>query len=162
VKLMRKRKEGFTLVELLIVMAVIAALMGALVPVALNAINHAKATRVAENMRTILAAAQQYAYSEHSIPSTNILAANNAVTGGDLNDYGISYKSGGNWVPLSGLTGSNASKTITSDATIAVYYTPDKPTAKQLGDVWSRISEVDKVDGNNTHPAATTTIAKYW
>jgi len=84
---MRKKREGFTLVELLIVMAVIAALMGALVPVALSAISHANATRVAENLQSLVTQVQQYAYSNHTIPSTSDLA--NSVSGGNLGDYAI-------------------------------------------------------------------------
>jgi len=84
---MRKKREGFTLVELLIVMAVIAALMGALVPVAISAINHANATRVAENLQSLVTQVQQYAYSNHTIPSTSELA--NSVSGGNLGDYAI-------------------------------------------------------------------------
>jgi len=84
---MKKRREGFTLVELLIVMAVIAALMGALVPVAISAINHANATRVAENLQSLVTQVQQYAYSNHAIPTTTALST--SVSGGNLDDYTI-------------------------------------------------------------------------
>ncbi len=65
---MRKR-EGFTLVELLIVMAVIAALLATLTPVAVNAVKKAKATQVVSNLRSLAAAAQQYIYTEQNAPS---------------------------------------------------------------------------------------------
>ena len=84
---MKKRREGFTLVELLIVMAVIAALMGALVPVAISAINHANATRIAENLQSLVTQVQQYAYSEHKIPTIGDLSG--SVSGGNLDDYTI-------------------------------------------------------------------------
>ncbi len=65
---MRKR-EGFTLVELLIVMAVIAALMATLTPIAVNAVKQAKATQVVSNLRSLAAAAQQYIYTEQEQPT---------------------------------------------------------------------------------------------
>ena len=84
---MRKKREGFTLVELLIVMAVIAALMGALVPVAISAINHANATRIAENLQSLVTQVQQYVYSNHATPTTNLSSLSGSVSGGNLGDY---------------------------------------------------------------------------
>jgi len=49
-------RKGFTLVELLIVLAVIAALMSVATPLALNAVKNAKASQVAQNFRNIKAA----------------------------------------------------------------------------------------------------------
>lgn len=46
-------KKGFSLVELLIVLAVIAALIATITPVALNAISKAKATQVTRNITTL-------------------------------------------------------------------------------------------------------------
>jgi len=46
-------KKGFTLVELLIVMAIIAALMAVATPTGVNALAQAKATAVAANFRTL-------------------------------------------------------------------------------------------------------------
>ncbi|MGC8544576.1 MAG: type II secretion system protein [Athalassotoga sp.] len=91
---MRKKREGFTLIELLIVMAVIAALMGALIPVALSAINHANATRIAENLQSLVTQVQQYAYSNHTLPTISDLST--SVSGGNINDYVIGTYSGGN------------------------------------------------------------------
>ena len=155
---MKKRKEGFTLVELLIVMAVIAALMGALVPVAMNAIRRANATRIVENMRTALTAAQQEFYSEHTIPGTGLLVSKSLVTGGSLKDFGISYKEGASYSPVT----SNGSVTITAaTAIIAVYYIGGI-SESDLHNAWSQVATVDSVDGSKPHPAATTTVAKYW
>ena len=55
-----KARKGFTLVELLIVMAIIAALMAILIPMAGGAMKKAKATRVAVMMRNVEQAAEQY------------------------------------------------------------------------------------------------------
>jgi general secretion pathway protein G len=47
------KKKGFSLVELLIVLAVIAALIATITPVAMNAIKKSKATKVAQNLKTL-------------------------------------------------------------------------------------------------------------
>ncbi len=148
---MKRRKEGFTLIELLIVMAVIAALMGALVPVAMSAIKHANATKVAENMRTILSSAQQYAYSEHDVPDTETLEASNLVTGQwATSDYSIATGTTGgvlnsNWTIPSG----------TASVVIRVIYNGKSSTAKELNNVWNEISKTGT-------PEATTTVGVYW
>ncbi|PVD17031.1 MULTISPECIES: prepilin-type N-terminal cleavage/methylation domain-containing protein [unclassified Mesotoga] len=59
---MKNRKRGFSLVELLIVLAVIAALIATITPVALNAIKKAKATQVAQNLKTLATALENAAY----------------------------------------------------------------------------------------------------
>ncbi|PVD17033.1 MULTISPECIES: type II secretion system protein [unclassified Mesotoga] len=59
---MKNRKRGFSLVELLIVLAVIAALIATITPVALNAIQKAKATQVAQNLKTLASAFENKAY----------------------------------------------------------------------------------------------------
>ncbi len=59
---MKNRKRGFSLVELLIVLAVIAALIATITPVALNAIKKAKATQVAQNLKTLTASLENAAY----------------------------------------------------------------------------------------------------
>jgi len=59
---MKNRKRGFSLVELLIVLAVIAALIATITPVALNAIKKAKATQVAQNLKTLASAIENKAY----------------------------------------------------------------------------------------------------
>jgi general secretion pathway protein G len=57
-----RRKNGFSLVELLIVLAVIAALIAVVTPIALNAIAKAKATQVAENLKVIGGAIENSIY----------------------------------------------------------------------------------------------------
>ena len=63
-------KKGFTLVELLIVMAVIAALMAVATPMALNAVKQAKASQVAQNLNALKTSVEQYFFSEKDIPKT--------------------------------------------------------------------------------------------
>lgn len=154
---MRKRKEGFTLVELLIVMAVIAALMGALIPVAINAINHANATRVAENMRSLLTAAQQYTYTNHEIPSISTIKDNNLVTGSlNTSDYEIVYATGTSSLQV---VGSDTWPSGATSVTIGAFY-KGGITADAIHKVWSNATSTSI--GGNSGVVATTTIAAYW
>ncbi len=156
---MRKRKEGFTLVELLIVMAVIAALMGALVPVALNAINHANATRVAENLRAIQSAVQNYAYSEHEIPSLDTLISGNYLNGHiTTSDYTIYYKSGTTWTHLTTNTASISNATVT----VAIIY-QGPVSGSLINKAWSEATTTNVTNIDSSGKAMVTTIiAKYW
>jgi len=149
---MRKKREGFTLVELLIVMAVIAALMGALVPVALSAISHANATRVAENLQSLVTQVQQYAYSEHALPSMSVLAT--SVSGGNTSDYEI-------WEMTPQSSVINTPTTISTSLTqFAVVYTGGGVTAADVHNVWSGATAV--VSGVSGTVMATGVINKYW
>jgi len=98
---MKNRKRGFSLVELLIVLAVIAALIATITPVALNAIRKAKATQVAQNLKTLASAIENAAYVNGV---NDALLIKNSAAGGttkislddigrDINesDYGFTY-----------------------------------------------------------------------
>jgi len=162
---MRKKREGFTLVELLIVMAVIAALMGALIPVAINAINHANATRIAENLQSLVTQVQQYAYSEHQIPAIGNLSG--SVSGGNLTDYQIYTVTAGKLASAVSIT--------TSPATFYVVYMP-KFAPIDVHNVWNgagvltngttfSTSVTTTTSGTTTtssSPAAMGVIVKYW
>ena len=65
-------RKGFTMIEMLIVLAVIAALMSVITPTAINAIKSAKGTQIALNMRTALIVAQEYLMTEQKseVPAT--------------------------------------------------------------------------------------------
>jgi len=63
-------KKGFALVELLIVLAVIAALMAVATPMAFNAVKQAKASQVAQNLQNIKAAVENYVSTERELPSS--------------------------------------------------------------------------------------------
>ncbi len=65
-------RKGFTLVELLIVLAVIAALMAVATPLALNAVKNAKASQVAQNFRNIKAAFENYFNTEKPATPTGV------------------------------------------------------------------------------------------
>ncbi|ODN30827.1 type II secretion system protein [Fervidobacterium thailandense] len=69
-------RKGFTLVELLIVLAVIAALMAVATPLALNAVKNAKASQVAQNFRNVKAAVENYVNVEKPTNANNITLTN--------------------------------------------------------------------------------------
>jgi len=154
---MRKKREGFTLVELLIVMAVIAALMGALVPVAISAINHANATRIAENLQSLVTQVQQYVYSNHATPTTNLSSLNGSVSGGNLGDYSF-Y---GKWV--SGTT--NGGKQLQ----FAIVYNPTF-SATDVYHVWSGATKTSVINNewvtvsnsSANNVGATGVVVQYW
>ena len=143
-------------------MAVIAALMGALVPVALNAIKHANATRIAENLRSIESAVQNYAYSEHKLPSLSTLVNGNYLTGKiDTSEYGIYYYDASNtkWDQTNNTS-------ISGVATIAVVYSGSAANPDQVYNAWQEATAVTNFANDSGLPSAgvgvTTTIAKYW
>ncbi|HPD39569.1 MAG TPA: type II secretion system protein [Mesotoga infera] len=96
------RKKGFSLVELLIVLAVMAALIATITPVALNAIKKSKATQVAQNLKTLASAIENAAYvngaDENGIkkPDSGYFTDTNDIKllARDINvdHYGIAYK----------------------------------------------------------------------
>ncbi|WP_448376172.1 type II secretion system protein [Fervidobacterium sp.] len=63
-------RKGFTLVELLIVMSIIAALMAVATPVGVNALSQAKATNVAGNFRALSQAVIQMITIEQNPPTS--------------------------------------------------------------------------------------------
>ena len=69
-------RKGFTLVELLIVLAVIAALMAVATPMALSAVRTAKASQVAQNLNALKSAVEQYVYSEKELPKSEASLTN--------------------------------------------------------------------------------------
>jgi len=89
-----KARKGFTLVELLIVMAIIAALMAVLIPMAGGAMKKARATKVAVTMRNIEQAAEQWLMAElpDDVTTINIntLVSKKYLNSGDYTDYSLS------------------------------------------------------------------------
>jgi len=83
---MENRKRGFSLVELLIVLAVIAALIATITPVAMNAIRKSQATKVAQNIKTLASAFENYVYVNDGVPSLSQI-------GRDIDDekYSVYY-----------------------------------------------------------------------
>jgi len=105
---MKNRKRGFSLVELLIVLAVIAALIATITPVALNAIKKSKATQVAQNIKTLASAFENALYVDpESVPTFDNLGRDI-----DSDSYGIYYtKTNGNYT-VAVITSEEADETI--------------------------------------------------
>jgi len=90
---MKNRKRGFSLVELLIVLAVIAALIATITPVALNAIRKAQATKVAQNIKTLASALENAAYVNGVSGNTISEVSTIGKLGRDIDEgnYGVWY-----------------------------------------------------------------------
>ncbi len=159
---MRKRKSGFTLIELLIVMAVIAALMGALVPVALSAISHANATRIAENLRAMVSQVQQYAYSDHVIPNVDQLKG--SVSGANLSEYEI-WAIGTKATEIDSTNYENGLTLTSSQTYFAVVYNQSF-NATDVWKVWSGATSLSVINSNLTSSdgsvGATGVVVRYW
>lgn len=66
-----RRRSGFTLIELMIVLAIIAALAAILTPMGMNALNRANATQFVADVRNIRSSAQIYYFDHQStLPTT--------------------------------------------------------------------------------------------
>lgn len=60
-----RRRSGFTLIEMMIVLAIIAALAATLVPIAMNALNQARITGNLTDVESIRLASMQYYYKNN-------------------------------------------------------------------------------------------------
>ena len=112
------RKKGFSLVELLIVLAVMAALIATITPVALNAIRKAKATQVAQNLKTLASAFENKLYVDGTTEITTDVSE--LARDVDTQNYGIAYESN-----------------TTGEYTVTVYYTGEDVDPSSVADVLS-------------------------
>jgi len=104
--LRRCARRGFTLIELMIVMAIIVILVGVAIPHYQKSIQSAKETVLHNNLSAMRNAIDEYSYDKQSAPHT----LSDLVTGGYLRD-----------VPKDPITGSNDSwKIIMEDASQSV------------------------------------------
>ncbi len=81
----RKKQKGFTLVELLIVVAIIAVLAAVVTPVALNAINDSKATAVYAEIKSIETAYLTATVSGRDLALNNLEISGLATSGNSKN-----------------------------------------------------------------------------
>jgi prepilin-type N-terminal cleavage/methylation domain-containing protein len=109
----KKWKEGFSLVEVIIVLGVIAIITSIAVPSVSGLINQAKATKVVTNMRTLQSSIVQYSIYNDDLTGLNFQ---------DLIDAGLLTAA------IPDLT---ISKADFSDE-ITISYTPDTPDASKL------------------------------
>lgn len=94
-------KKGFSFIEILIVLAVVAVLVAALVPLAVNAIRKSKAVQVAQNLKNLAAG------FENKILVDNVPPASLEEIGRNIQDnYGVVYEaSNGTWLVVVYYTG---------------------------------------------------------
>jgi len=154
-----KARKGFTLVELLIVMAIIAALMAILIPMAGGAMKKARATKIAVTMRNIEQAAEQWLMAELPTPDQSgkySIAIEGSRNGNDLESKG--YLNDGDYSGYS-LSISESNGVIT----ITVEYSSVEPdvgdlVVKSLSDAYSNAT----YDTQNKKVTISKQISKFW
>ena len=99
-----KARKGFTLVELLIVMAIIAALMAVLIPMAGGAMKKARATKIAVTMRNIEQAAEQWLMAElpdsYEDGTIDNFVTKGYLNSGDYSNYSLSISESGGVITI--------------------------------------------------------------
>jgi prepilin-type N-terminal cleavage/methylation domain-containing protein len=137
-------KKGFTLVELLIVLAVIAALMAVATPMALNAVRTARASQVAQNLRNIMTAIENYVNTEQDFPENiDELVSSNYLSSKPASYTILAYPTPVTWA------GGQTKATVRYDR----------------GDV--TVDDVKKqnpnvIDGGSGAPTLEATVVKWW
>jgi len=145
-----KARKGFTLVELLIVMAIIAALMAVLIPMAGGAMKKAKATKIAVQLRNFEQGVEQYILSV--LPSSDDLSSINDSTIADKG-FAEDPDTSNNNLTLTPDTGNNK---ITIQIT---YNTGDNTLAQLVEGSLKDAYETSVSDGNITIVA---TVDAFW
>ena len=127
---MFRGKEGFTLVELLIVLAVIAALLATITPIAVGAVRKAKISKVAANLRNLAAAVQScLAMNEGATSSCN--DKDTELVGKYINtDPGSEY----------GVAASGSDYLV-------VYFDSDDPKCEKINEVYKEATNTTCKDG---------------
>ena len=138
-----RRKEGFTLVELLIVLAVIAALLATITPVALNAVKRAKASQVAQNLRNIKTAVEQFIYTEQPATPSNLKIAS-LTEANYLNTEPSNYEL-------------EVSDWTSGEAVAAVVYTGEDVDVNSVAQVYDEVETI-----GSTGVRIVFTVARYW
>ena len=83
-----KVKRGFSLIELLIVLAIVATLVSVITPLTINAIRAAKATKIAYNFKAFYRSIINKVYIDNEVPASIIELGRNV----DLEKYGVAWK----------------------------------------------------------------------
>jgi len=97
--------EGFTLVEILVVIAVIAILLVSITPIAINAVSKSRTTRVVLSLKTLANGVTAYFITDGpSLPDASLSNLASAVTlervreryfvSGDVSDYSMKWPDG--------------------------------------------------------------------
>jgi len=146
-------KKGFTLVELLIVLAVIAALMAVATPMALNAVKQAKASQVAQNLNALKSAVENYVAMEHSLPTDT----SNKLSVNALKSYLSSIPSGYKLYP------NTANPTFDSNGQLRIYVVYEDADVS-VTDAKKQNPAVYAYDTTkpDASPTLDTTVTKFW
>ncbi len=131
--------KGFSLIELLIVLAVIAAIISALVPLGVNVIRHARALTVAFNLSEISKAAMSNFYLDHNTSISIDSIKSYFSQREELKDYQIK---------------SSLASTLEH---VYIWYTGNDVTASQVEKVFP---DVEATRGNK--PMISIELRKYW
>ncbi|HQE50339.1 MAG TPA: type II secretion system protein [Fervidobacterium sp.] len=137
-------RKGFTLVELLIVLAVIAALMAVATPMALNAVKTAKASQVAQNLNALKSAVEQYVYSEKELPKSEASLTN--------------YMSK---IP-DGYTVTPDAPFVKGEATVTVAYTVGDILPVDVNKQYSEATKVTLPSSSLEHPGVYVKVRQWW
>lgn len=128
------KRSGFTLIELMIVMAIIAALAAILTPIGVSALNRAKATQYLSDLKNIQTAVTMYHFDK---PNTAINDITTLKTDAYLNTDNLT--NAGDYALSTYGTTSSASVTIASIV--------DTDVVKQLKNMVPNGWEVDATKG---------------
>lgn len=137
-------RKGFTLVELLIVLAVIAALMAVATPMALNAVKTAKASQVAQNLNALKSAVEQYVYSEKELPKSEA----------SLTNYMSKIPAGYNVTPDDAF--------VKGEATVTVAYTVGDILPVDVNKQYSEATKVTLPSSSLEHPGVYVKVRQWW
>ena len=130
IQTLQKRRAGFTLVEIMIVVAIIALLAAIAVPNFLRARKRSQATRILEDLRMLDAACDQYAIETNKISGVaigfgdlkNYLKTGTVLYSGSGSDlFGNTY---GSFTVDSVPKVSNSTYNLLSDVTDAAFWSP--------------------------------------
>jgi len=137
-------KKGFTLVELLIVLAVIAALMAVATPMALNAVKTARASQVAQNLRNIMTAIENYVNTEQDFPDD----IDELVSSNYLSSKPANYNINADPTPVTWAGG---------QAKVTVLYERQDVSVEDV-----KKQNPNVIDGGSGKPAMEATVVKWW
>ncbi|MEA1885034.1 MAG: prepilin-type N-terminal cleavage/methylation domain-containing protein, partial [Thermotogota bacterium] len=86
-----RRRSGFTLIEMMIVLAIIAALAATLTPIGMNALRQARATRTMADVRSIRLGLQSFYMTKNYLPNGDSVTPGSGGLGELENDLNPGY-----------------------------------------------------------------------
>jgi general secretion pathway protein G len=115
-------RTGFTLVEVLIVVVIMAILAAAIIPQFTDSTKDAHASTIAHNLRTLRSQIQLYRAQHNSLnPSATLIELTQSTNPAGTQGIGANYPLGPyiRQIPLNPITKSSAVKSITNDPAVA-------------------------------------------